>query len=430
MSFVHCGRREFIDRIREKRLVLYGASRQLEEAMIELTKWLPEIRSRVIAVFDGDSEKWGNEVKLSEEQSHIIKSPNWLVNELFQEQNPEEIAVLITSRFYYDIAVFLKKELENQAIDIPVFAYACLILDEENTDQNKFKMRVLDQAISLYQEYLDSGHFSEKEKKEKYDKLRCELTQKKDPHIIPSVVLLHSNICTLKCENCCDLIPEVEKPYYRDAQTVFREFQLLLSGVECCIRADLTDGEPFLYKDLAELLALLIEENKVKTIFMFTNATVIPDEKILKLLQHEKCFLHVSDYGLKDKIYDFSKVLDQWDIKYKVLKEMKWQNFKKDGLKRRKEGKEWLDYDFLRCGNKKCSKPLIQNRLYGCMPAFRYANVGIFSSEKDYVILKETDVPEQIWEKIYGICMIDFIETCRYCHFGDVGLEYIEAGKQ
>lgn len=420
MKFVHCTKKEFLVKARDKNVICFGASKQLTEALKVLQEEI-EIVNKVIAVIDNDKEKSGT---IIEWNHHSFKVQGI---EYFNHNQDKQAIVLITSRYYLEITKQL--ELIEGWCDTDIFAYACMILDPEEEEESRYQSRMVNQALLEYQEYLDVRNITKTEKNKYYEKMK-EYIKDRNKKVIPSIVLMHSNICTLKCEQCCDLIPDTKQKYYIPAKEVLKSAQLLLKGVDKCIRVDLTDGESFLYQELDILLKSLIENDKVETILLVTNATVIPEESILKLLKNEKCFVHISDYGLLEQMSKLIILFEANHINFSVAPNMVWRKFKFNNLEKRKEGKEWLKYEFLRCGNKKCSKPLIGNRFYGCMPAFRFANANIFESEKDYVLLKEEDTPSQIWEKIKQICMIDYIEACQYCNFENTGLPFCRAGEQ
>ena len=420
MKFIHGTRNDFFKHSEGKKIICFGASKQFEEAMLELKKE-KTILEQVTAVIDSDTKKVGMTVE-AEGKSFSVSGI-----EFFEKNFIPNAVILITSRFYYDIV----KQLEQVDgwEDTEIFAYACIVLDEESDAESKYNSRITDQAIILYEEYLDCCKLSAQEKQEKMEVMETYIKDKSH-RILPSVVPLHSNICTLNCEQCCDLLPMVKKPFYLSPDEVLKSLELVLKGVDKCIRVDLTDGEAFLYKELDILLESLIQNEKVETVLVMTNATVIPDRKVLKLLSHPKCFVRISDYGLLKQMADMVVVLEREQIRFSVFTDMKWENFKCNDLKKRKEGREWLRYEFLRCGNKKCSKALIGNRLYGCMPAFRYADVEIFESPNDYVVLSEEDEPDTAWNKIEHICLVDFIDTCEYCNFANTAAPFCRAGQQ
>ena len=423
MKFVHCGRNEYIKNNKTKNIILWGASKQLYEAVQEFSTLEFNLEDRVIAVIDADEKKHGSVCKVAHKE-FIIQGVDYLLHNKL-----ENCSILITSRFYLDIIKQLREiKLE---ISIEVYAYPCIILDYEESYEDKYASRITNQAISEYEEYLTSRRdLNSKEKNNLRKRLKGYLDGEDGirPNIIPSIVLMHSNICSLKCSNCCDLIPKVKKPYYLSAEEVLKDLNNVLKGVDKCIRVDLTDGEVFLYRELDTLLENIINHPKVETVFMFTNATIMPKESTLKLLQNKKCFLNISDYGLEDTMRKFIDVLEEYSINHNVLQDMEWMDFKLDSIKKRDEEFELLRYDFLRCGNKKCSKALFKGKLYACMPAFRYASLGIYENDNDYVTISENDSSQEVWEKLKGICMIDFIKTCERCNFGNTGLDIISAG--
>jgi len=324
--------------------------------------------------------------------------------------------ILITSRFYYDI--FKQLEQIPELADIDCYIWPCMFLDDESTPEKKYYSRVIEESLRIYAGHLHMGKTPPHERDAMFEAFKAKITAKSGGlRIIPSAVLLHSNICSLNCPECCDLIPHVKNPYYIEPDEAMRDLENMLRGVDLCVQVSLTDGEPFLYQGLAELIAMVTAHPKVISVHITTNATIVPSAPVLRALKHDKMSVSISDYGLIEKLGKLVHVFEKEGINFDVQSCLKWKVF---GFpKKRDTEREWLYYEFLRCCNRKFAKPLLQGRLYACMPAFRMADIGIFSAEQDYVTLNVTDTDEEIWRKIQYITMIGFIEACTWCRFHD-----------
>ena len=139
--------------------------------------------------------------------------------------------------------------------------------------------------------------------------------------------------------------------------------------------------------------------------------------------------MQISRYNeAEDRLPTLCKILDENDIQYTVEEELVWKDFRLNPVKKREEKREYLRYEFLRCCNKLCSKAYIGRKLYACMPAFRMSNLGYYSSEYDYITIEYDDNPDQIWEKVYRLSMLDYVEACDYCNFENTGLPLIRPG--
>ncbi|MCR5030681.1 MAG: radical SAM protein [Selenomonadaceae bacterium] len=420
MRFMHCGREEFLKRTENRRLVLFGASVQPHEVELDLReKFGVELSDYVDGIVDNGAKKWGTDFSVGS-NTLKIESPAAL-----RKKDWSKAAILITSRFYLEII----KQLDAmpELCEAEVYAWPCVILDMELTPEGKYERRITGEAIKQYNDYLKAVRCDNEKKEQMLSAVREKISAP-GYRVLPRVVLMHSNICTLHCKYCCDLIPQVKKTYYIRADEIIKNLQLLLTGVDMCVSADLTDGEGLLYRELDTLLEFLLNEDKIETVLLMSNGTVIPKESTLNLMRHPKFWINFSDYGVGEKFQAVRDKLNAYDIQYTVNESLVWKDFGVHDLKKREESRELLRYEFLRCCNKMCSKAYIDRKLYACMPAFRMSNLGIYQSDKDYIQINETDTPSEIWEKIVNLCMINYIDACDYCNFENTGVPFVPIG--
>ncbi|WP_026526293.1 radical SAM protein [Butyrivibrio sp. VCD2006] len=420
MQFIHAGRKEFVKELEQNRLVLFGASFQPQEVWKDLLlDFEIDISEFVDLMVDNSEKKHGENYAIC--------------NKTFVIQNPSELkkidwgtnVLLITSRYYLDIMRQLEEMPElNEA---HVYAWPCVTLDKERTIEDKYEIRIRQEALLQYDFWLGTTGFAEITKKALRIKMRKKIYAD-GYRVIPRVTVMHSNICSLHCSQCCDMIPQVKKPYYIPAKDIIGDLELLLSGVDLCMSLDLTDGEGLLYKELDALLEYSLKNPKIATVLLISNGTIMPKHSLLKLMQHPKFWIAISDYGIEEKSNNVLNALRSYGINHVVIRDFVWKDLKVNNIKKRSDSRDMIRYEFLRCRNKLCSKAYIGKRLYACMPSFRMANLDIFESDKDYVLLDEKDTPEQIWNKLYHICMLDYIDACDYCNFENTGVDIIPVG--
>ena len=144
---------------------------------------------------------------------------------------------------------------------------------------------MLTKSREFYQAFLAAGPLPPEEQADRFAAFRSRI-ERPGARMLPAVVLLHSNICSLRCEDCCDLIPRVKRPYRLSPDEAARDLENLLRGLDLCVQVDLTDGEAFLYPDLAELIERVAAHPKVLIVEMVTNGTVMPSEDVLRALAH------------------------------------------------------------------------------------------------------------------------------------------------
>lgn len=420
MIFKHDGRTELVQTLNEKRIILFGASIQPQEMWRDiLLNYQYDISLRIDFLVDNDEEKWDSQYSISN-MSYLVKSP-----EALKEIDWSEHILIITSRFYLDIIGQIEEMSELSEAE--VYAWPCVTLDREKTVDDKYEIRIRQEALTQYEFWLGNTGYAEITKNDLRQKMRNKVC-KEGYRVIPRVTVMHSDVCSLHCTNCCDLIPQVKRHYYIPAKEIIENLDLLLSGVDMCMSLDLTDGEGLLYREIDELIEYAVNNPKIATVLLISNGTIVPKESTLKLMQHPKFWIAISDYDIPDKTGSVIDEIKKNRINLAIQRDFVWKDLKVNDIEKRTEGRDMLRYEFLRCRNKLCSKALFGKKLYACMPAFRMANLGIYESDKDYIELNETDSPDQIWDKLYHICMLEYIEACDYCNFENTGVDIIPVG--
>ena len=89
----------------------------------------------------------------------------------------------------------------------------------------------------------------------------------------------------------------------------------------------LIGGEPFLYKELQELILLLQHSRKVESIRIITNGTIIPDDSLLEYLKLSKVHILISNYvHIGAKTNELFKFLQNAGIDVR-LSTVPWYNY-------------------------------------------------------------------------------------------------------
>ena len=139
------------------------------------------------------------------------------------------------------------------------------------------------------------------------------------------VTLIITTRCNLKCRFCCeyvsqnkpfpDMTPEEEKVILAELFNIVENINTLhLSG----------GGEPFLHKELAELIEIAFEyKNLFDRFIIFTNSTIPISNELLKtfIRYRDKILVHASNYGIAKKQSEtLYKILEENCIKHRIIK--------------------------------------------------------------------------------------------------------------
>lgn len=422
MRFIHCDKEDFLAARGNRKVVCIGASGSLFEAVEALCLRPDDIRS----ICDNSAAKQGTEVSVSG-VSFVVRSVEESVSEIASEDRDD--VILITSRFYEQIAAQLDdmKELDG----IECYAYPCLALYLDRNKDTFFYKRLIDPCLYTYDEILGYQDVPEAERRRLLKLKRQELLERMDGehHLtIPRVVFSHWNKCNLQCEHCGAFMPDVDTPYHIPSEQVLKDAALFLRAVDECFMVDITDGEPFLNPELDILLHGLTQNPKIHCVFFYTNGTHMPSEKVLRELENPKVIVMMSDYGFLDKMARMIEVFEKRGIHFRVITDMYWKN--SDSMEDRGRNPEFLKYHFLNCEAGRTRKRMAYGKLWTCTRSFRFHTLQLFESENDYVELKETDSDEELRRKILKLYLTDTADACNYCDYGNMAGEIVRAGIQ
>lgn len=234
--------------------------------------------------------------------------------------------------------------------------------------------------------------------------------------------------CSLLCEGCSNLIPCYKKRKEYDIDILIKSIRKFLSCINNIVYIRVLGGEPFLSKNLYDILTELLKSNKIQRIEVVTNGTVIPnDDKLINVLKNNKIIISISKYPIVDyeRIITF---LDENNIKYKIDNMSYWMDYGKP-YKRGKNRKELIK-QFSRC-NSVC-KSLINGQLHLCPRSSHGTDLGIIkNNEDDYVDLLDRRIKgTELRKKINLLFKKKYIVACDYCDFGTKNCKKIPVARQ
>lgn len=249
------------------------------------------------------------------------------------------------------------------------------------------------------------------------------------------------NACTLNCEKCSACIPYLKgKVKDPSGEQLKEEMDLFFSKVDFCYSWDCTSGETFLYSDkLAEYLLYLLNNygTKIGEILMVSNATVIPSEKLLRLLVEIKDIvtIQVSYYenvpGWMEKFSLFKQVMDEWGIPYCVTPVGAWIDFGFETTTLDKNEDELVAY-FDNCGD--FCRSYYNGKLYYCLHG--HNNMLLHypeeNDDEECIDLRSDSVtPAIITEWLLGFQPSGYLKMCRHCNgWGSANRHFIPVAKQ
>lgn len=244
---------------------------------------------------------------------------------------------------------------------------------------------------------------------------------------VKQVELVLTTKCTLKCKECANLMQYYDRPYDIEVDSICQSIKNLLKKVDEIDTVVLVGGEPLLYKNLDSVVEELIINSKIKSIDIYTNGSIIPEEKVFNVLRSPKCKIIISDYGkISRKKYDLAKECETRKIRYHLkYKDLHWGYV--GNMDCRNRNIRQLKMQFRKCSNP--CRSILNGKLFYCPRASHGDDLGYVSTKKgEYVDLFNSDVGiEDIMKILYSS---HYFTACNYCNYGTKDLVSVIPGEQ
>ena len=245
------------------------------------------------------------------------------------------------------------------------------------------------------------------------------VSDKKNKRVVFSrVSFIVTTRCTLNCDKCISRLYDRKDRSDSPTQELLGDIEKLLAGVDYIYAILLFGGEPFLHPDLDLVMRACAVSEKVGSINIITNGTLIPDAKTLAALRETRASVKISNYGpaLQPNVEKLKRVLAANGIAYTHESAAFWRDLGAYG--QLKEGASKRRFSI--CHQQLCSI-CHDGRLHLCAESAMLMDEGIIpDSPEDYINLR-TASPAQFREKRRVLLKKRVITACSYC----LGTTYI-----
>ena len=341
-----------------------------------------------------------------------------------------------------------KKALETLKRDFKVIAIIDNDVSKTNVDFDGIPIIGFEEAVKLLQKYkviVTTAEYYYREIKAQlrgiglienddyvmYQSFIMEWYYKYKKKIyVPKTDITITSLCSLKCENCALFIPYWKNKISFETGQLKKDMDSFFRCVDFVLDMDIVGGEPFLYKELDELLTWCGRKyrNKIGYLGIITNGTIIPGDSTLDIIKEYNIGVSISDYseflGYEACVDDLCEKLQEKGIEFK-----------------RNTGIQWFDFGFPEkkyCFDEKSAKNHMEScntichcisdgRLYYCAVAWAAYKGGLYPYDpKGYVELSEIDEnsleeKKQILDYCRGNIRGDYLEFCKVC--GGFGID-------
>ena len=140
-----------------------------------------------------------------------------------------------------------------------------------------------------------------------------------------SLELIVTERCTLKCNDCSNLMQYYHKPSNIPHLDIIQELESVLGFVSWINEVRVLGGEPFLNKDILQIYQYLNSSDKVQNVVTYTNGTLVPSCEVIEALSHSKHLVLVTDYGMLSRQKEaLSQTLKNSGVKFRVEPASGW----------------------------------------------------------------------------------------------------------
>lgn len=239
-----------------------------------------------------------------------------------------------------------------------------------------------------------------------------------------------SERCSLRCKDCSHLMPYYKQPQDIDLDLYKPAFDLLLEQTDNIAELRILGGEPFMNRNMDKVIEWYHDSNKIRSISVYTNGTIVPNENILSALQRDKVKVHISNYKVNElKIEQLVKVFDEHHIQYFVRAYDAWQDA--GGVEFRNYSEEQKKAIFSVCFERN-GYTFLKGRLYRCPREAHAMNLKAMPDVKeDYVdLIHWTGSNEELVKQLKSLQERSWLEGCNYCSGPDNHTQSIPAARQ
>ena len=247
----------------------------------------------------------------------------------------------------------------------------------------------------------------------------------KDKLYMDSIGFLSTTVCNLKCEACLNFTPYNKKQKHMALEDAKRTLDAFFKVIDYVRLFSYTGGEPLLYPYIDELLDYIGEHyrEKIHTIGMSTNCTLIPKDTTCVILKKYNMEVYIDDYSKyvnksKEVLPRLKEKLDSYGIPYVV-------NCGETGywidLAPNITNNSMLTEDELIEYKDRCAVPyhdLRDGRIYSCNYASFAMKAGLQEdSPNDYFELSNYDEKNkrELLEFILGYTEKGYVDFCKHC---------------
>ena len=232
--------------LKNKKFYLYGATK-LSSYIIPALK---ELKLNIAGIIDRNPLRVGK----------LIKNVNTISSDQLDTIDKDSV-IIIASTYFKSINSDINKIKNNFYIFNPLF-----FLNFSKNLKNQFqKWEILEIERDMMGLKKKISYFENKNLEEL---------------IITSIDVVVTERCTMKCKDCSNLMPYFKKPINITTENIKKSLNNLSKKVLFINELRIIGGEPFMNKDIYNIIDICLKIKNFGKIIIYTNATLVPKNKL------------------------------------------------------------------------------------------------------------------------------------------------------
>jgi organic radical activating enzyme len=226
--------------------------------------------------------------------------------------------------------------------------------------------------------------------------------------------------CSLRCRDCANLMQYFKKPAHAGFDQLQKSIDRYFKAVDYTFDVRLLGGEPFVNPDCYKYIDLLLQySSQFAYIFVFTNGTIIPNEKTLAVLKNPKVYVQISEYNVpSQKIERLSEIFDNHGIFYKVFAPQSWQDCARIQDYHRTDDELAFILKTCKVHN---TPSIIDGKVFRCpLAGNAYLLSAMPADIYEYVeLINTSDTNGELQKKIQSLMEQTRLKACNFCGYRD-----------
>ncbi|MGN0577440.1 MAG: radical SAM protein [Ruminiclostridium sp.] len=238
-----------------------------------------------------------------------------------------------------------------------------------------------------------------------------------------------TNLCNLRCRLCVAHSPYTKDTVHISIETLNKSVDRYFEIVDYVGKLSIAGGEPLLHPDLPDFLRhLSIYKEKIGTVELVTNGTIVPDIKLIETMRlfEPKFNLLIDNYGsVSSKVNQIDKVMSNHNVTYSIRDYCSesmhcggWVDL--GNATERKHSYEEAVKLYAKClfpQKMKFCFGITKGKIFPCGTVSRRYQLNLQTDYNEYIdLFDESLTVEQQRKKITDIYNGNYLSACEYCN--------------